>query len=73
MKLDSSRDLLSVTRGSEPALNVDLRSFGVRVPATAGSGFPWIFAALATLGALVTAAVLPVALRRRRATLAPTQ
>ncbi len=73
LKLDSSRDLLSVTRGSEPALNVDLRSFAVRVPSTGGTGFPWILAVLATLGALVTAAVLPVALRRRRATLAPTQ
>jgi len=73
LKLDSSRALLSVTRGSESALNVDLRSFGVRVPSTGGSGFPWIFAVLATLGALVTAAVFPVALRRRRATLAPTQ
>ncbi len=73
LKLDGSRDLLSVTRGSEPALNVDLRSFGVRVPSTGRSGFPWIFAVLASLGALVTAAVLPVALRRRCATLAPTQ
>jgi hypothetical protein len=73
LKLDSSHDLLSVTRGSEPAVNVDLRSFRVRVPSTGGSGFPWMLAVLATLGVLVTAVVLPIALRRRRATLAPAQ
>jgi hypothetical protein len=72
LKLDNSHHLLSVTRGSEPTLNVDLRSFRVRLPSTGGAGFPWGLTLLVTVGALVTAAVLAVTLRRRRATLAPT-
>ena len=70
LKLDSSHQLLSVIRGHEPAVNVDLRSF--RVSAPGGSGFPWALAVLATLGALGTAAVSAITLRRRP-TLAPAQ
>jgi hypothetical protein len=71
LKLNGSQQLLSVVRGGESLVNVDLRSFRTSVPG--GSGFPWLLAVLVTLGALVIAAALAFMLRRRGATLAPAQ
>jgi hypothetical protein len=72
LKLDSSRERLSVIRGGNPVIDVDLRSFRASVPG--GSPFPWALVILATLGALVTAAALAITLRGRRdSALAPAQ
>jgi hypothetical protein len=63
LKLDSRHGLLTVTRGTRPALNVDLASFKVRTPSTGTSGFPWLLAAVLVLGALGIAAVLASQIR----------
>jgi len=65
LRVDGPRGTLTVSRGSQPVVIVDTRTFTTSLPAgPAGSGFPWLLAALSTLGVLAGVALL-LSLRRR--------